>query len=188
MAEVKQDPAVEQAAAREKLEQYWLGKCRYFAEQDGDRIPLPDTMYTEWFTPDGVEREVCIGLDEKNEPIWMPKPDGPPPSNSFDPNTANKSQHDLNPAAHQPTFDYIPPTYNSDTQSGGPSNFDGNAGGDDNPRNPLLEGETPDQYKEVLEEYKAKLDALEAEVKKLKVKPEAKGVEALKKKLNGKPE
>ena len=192
MAEEK--TTVELAEERALLEKAWLGRLRYWAMVDGTRTQMPEFMYTEWYLPPGVEREVCVKLDDKNKPVWMPKPDTPAPPNTFDPNTSSKSQHDINPAAAQPSFDYIPPAYNSDTQSGGPANFDGNAGGDDNPRNPLLEGEVPDQYKEQLDEYKAKLEALEATVQELakpkkKVTPKAKsGVDALKDKINGKSE
>ena len=54
-------------------------------------------------------------------------------------------------------YDYRPPAYNSDTQSGGPSNFDGNMGGDNNPRIPELEGEVAGEYNKKLEDFKAQI-------------------------------
>ena len=170
----EQNNTVENAAAREKLEKYWLGRFRYFTMTGtGDnrtKTQMPEYLYTEWYAPEGVTREVCIELDKNNNPVWVKKEDAPPPPRAFDADVAQPSQHDLNPAAHQPTFDYTPPAYNSDTSSGGPSNFDGNAGGDNNPRNPLLEGEVPEQYKELLKEHVDKLEALEKEHSKLQAK------------------
>lgn len=205
MAEVKEKTTVEIAQERADLEAAWKGRLRYFARVEGTRTQMPETLYTEWYAPEGVEREVCVGLDDKNKPIWMPKPDAPVPPNTFETNTSAQSLHEKSPAAHTPTFDYIPPAYNSDTESGGPANFDGNAGGDNNPRNPLLEGEVADEYKAELDKYKAKLKALEdkvSELAKLKKgessekeppgkKAPAKtktGVDALKDKINGKSE
>lgn len=150
---------VEKAKERERLEKYWLGRMRYWKVEDGARRMVSPNMYTEWFTPEGIEREVCVKLDSKNEPQWMAKPDAPPPPTAFNPDEAGKSQATLNPAAEIPPFDYIPPAYNRDTHSGGPANFDGNAGGAENPRNPLLEGEYPDQYLREKEAHIADLEA-----------------------------
>lgn len=185
MAEEKKETAVEKAAAREKLEKYWLGKYRYSSKIDGVWTQVPDYLYTEWYLPEDTKREVCIELDDNNKPVWMDKPNAPAPPTTFDGMTKNESQHDLNPAAAQPSFDYIPPAYNSDTQSGGPSNFDGQAGGDENPRNPALEGERENHYADELAQYKERLEALEAALKEATAEP-ASGVDALKEKINGK--
>ena len=198
MSEV--NSTVEKAEARAKLVDAYKGLHRYYKIDEGERISLPEYMFNEWYTPEGIFREVCTGLDDKNKPIWIRKDDAPAPKTAFMPETNRKSESQLNPAAAMPPFDYQPPAYASDTESGGPSNFDDNAGGDDNPRNPLLEGEVPDQYKEALDEFREKLLALEAEnvkVKKLLAKqakadkPDTKktsGEDALKKLIdNGKP-
>lgn len=179
------DPAVAIAAERDRLEKYWLGKLRYYSMRDGDRLQLPDYMYTEWYLPEGITREVCVSLDSQNEPMWIPKENAPAPRGTFDPNTNTKSQWELNPTAEMPEFDYTPPAYNSDTHSGGPANFDGQKGGDDNPRNPLLEGETSGQYEAEIADYKARLTAMEETLASLK-SASAKGPEALATLINGK--
>ena len=167
--ETVKDDSVEKLAAREKLENYWKGRYRYFQVSEGQRYQLPAYMYTEWYTPEGIHREVCTGLEpHTNEPIWMPAADAPAPRAAFDPDVSTKSVSQQNPAAAMPPFDYVPPAYASDTQSGGPSNFDGEKGGDDNPRNPLLEGEVPNEYADAVAAFREQLLALEAEVSALK--------------------
>lgn len=201
MTDAVLNATVEQAAAREKLERHWLGRCRYFQTIGNDRVQVPEYMFTEWYTPEGVHREVCVGLTPEGKPKWMPKPDGPPPRGTFSNMTADKSEWEKNPAADMPNFDYVPPAYDSDTHSGGPANFDGNAGGDNNPRNPALEGEVPNHYAEQLAEYQARLADMEAKYEALstaKVAPAkkktaskktaSKGVDGLKDLINGNPE
>jgi hypothetical protein len=193
------NPTVAAAAERDSLKEYWLGRQRYFKVEGDERVYFPEYMYHDWYTPDDVFREVCVALNEHNAPVWRSKEDAPAPAEYFRGDGSGKSSYMSAPAAEAPPFDYTPPAYASDRFSGGPSNFDQKMGGDDNPRNPLLEGEEPGRYQAEMDEFKAKMDALKAEIDSLKAeknpaakatnkKAPAKGVEGLKELINGKPE
>ena len=197
MVDATKNPVVDKAAERERLEKYWLGRKRYYKEEEGERLVLPEYFGTDWYTVEGVKRVICVSLDDKNEPVWAPCPDEPVPVNQFHAITAEESSHMKNPAAAPPPFDYRPPAYASDTHSGGPGNFDGFGGGDSNPRNPAAEGELPKMYADQVEEFKAKLmkeaAATIAEVLEQREESKAddanegeKGIESLKKAMSKK--
>jgi hypothetical protein len=162
--------AIEKSRIREQLTEYWVGRFRYTqTEEDGVKVVLPEFLFTSWYIPEGIVREVCVALDKDNMPIWQHAPDAPVPPEYFIGNSQGEKRalFDDHPAAQPPPFDYKPPAYARDTHSGGPHNFDGVGGAGDNPRNPDLEGEVPGQYQAQLDEYKTELLALRAQVLEL---------------------
>jgi len=155
-------------AQRKALADRHLGSYRYVRHDvDGAVQILPEYMGTPYWCPEGMERQICTDLTEEGKPVWTHCPDAPAPATLGAPAT-NRSSHEDNPAAPTPPFDYKPPAYASDTQSGGPANFDGVAGGRDNPRDPRAEGEVPGQYQKELAEFREALEASVAETAELK--------------------
>ena len=138
---------------------FWAGQVRYYKTDEGIKRIFPEWVGTAYWCPEGLVRETCKGVDMEGMPIWVITPDAPAPAGDFANNNATHSRATENPASPSPPYDYRPPAYASDTQSGGPANFHGNAGGLDNPRNPESEGEVPGELDDKLQQFKAQLDA-----------------------------
>lgn len=153
---VKKPTAAEKAALKEQKEAYYKGRYRYYTVEDGVKTILPDYMATPYYKSEGLEREICYGLDENLEPMWKLCADAPHPARRFGAED-NGPLPNESLVAPPPPFDYQPPAYASDQFSGGPANFDGAAGGMNNPRNPLLEGEIPEQYQASLATFREEL-------------------------------
>ena len=151
----KNTPSPEQAAeARAAREDYWVGRVRYYKIEDGQRIIFPDYMGTSYYKMEGIEREICTRVNEDGSLNWVHAPDAPvPPSFRQD---SEEPVYD-NPVAPRPPYDFKPPAYASDTQSGGPHNFDGRGGAGDNPRDPVAEGEIPGEYQDKLKQFREQL-------------------------------
>ena len=148
--------AAEIEAELRRKQAFWKGKVRYYKMDGGEKRIFPEWMGTPHWAPEGMVREICKNITVEGNPIWVIAPNAPHPQGQFQA-PASHSIHDENPAAPSPPYDYRPPAYASDTQSGGPANFDGNAGGNDNPRNPDVEGETPGEYDQKLMEFQKTL-------------------------------
>lgn len=146
-----------------ELQKYWTGAVRYYKMDEGVKRILPEWVGTPYWAPEGLVREICKGITRAGTPVWVVAPDAPHPRGQFQ-ESASHGRESENPAAPSPPYDYRPPAYASDTQSGGPANFDGNAGGRDNPRNPEVEGEVPGEYDEKLEDFRASLMSAAASV------------------------
>ena len=167
MATAAKKAGISPAERKKKADKY-LGTYRFIRhDPDGGNQIFPEYMGTPYWCPDGMTREICTDISAEGKPVWTICPDAPAPNNLGAP-AANRSSHEDNPAAPTPPFDYKPPAYASDAQSGGPANFDGVAGGRDNPRDPRAEGEVPGQYQKELAEFRSALEASVAETAELK--------------------
>lgn len=168
---------VDKAVKLDQLRDYWIGQHRYFKYDEGVLIELPPYLFNDWYKgeDDSIVRKTCVHVKDDGELVWKENvPDAPVPRENFSDYSDNSSSHSDNPAAVTPMFDYVPPAYNRDENSGGPANFDGEMGGDDNPRNPEIEGEIVDQYKKEVaafrEAMKAEMQSLRDQVQALKDK------------------
>ena len=150
----------------EQLRKHYIGTIRGIRrESEGANQIIPAFMMNPYFTPEGITKQVCVDIDlVTGQPIWKDTVDEPAPPGAYMQSDQNISSHTDMPAAFTPPYDYRPPAHASDTQSGGPANFDGNGGGNNNPRNPVLEGETADQYKKEVAEYREQMLALQSQV------------------------
>lgn len=131
---------------------------------------FPDVMFDEYSCPDDITRQVCHGKDDNGDKIWRELPDRPRPGvevqrrNTGEDNFAPVAQFDSaiadipddDTGFVEPYDTYLEP-WAADRTSGGPSNFHGNAGGDENPRDPVAEGEGKDAYKNAFEQYAKEL-------------------------------
>lgn len=180
-------------ALRKRLIEANVGRTRYKQIDEGQTVYHGDYMGTEYWCPENLTRERCVdmkpGVNDRGEPImvpvWVEVPDAPAPLSEFGPSGARAS-HNEDPAAAAPAFDWQPPAYASDTQSGGPANFHGNAGGPDNPRDPNNEGEVPGQYQAMLAEFREQLAANTSRVKEMEaviLSGDAKQLAAFQKKI-----
>lgn len=143
-AKQKKDLAEKEAELR-RLQKHWKGQVRYIKVEDGQTLVFPDWVGTSYWHPEDLTRQVCKEVNMEGKPEWIHAPNQPWPQ-ALAERPASHSRLDENPAAPSPPYDYLIPAYASDTQSGGPANFDGNAGGLDNPRDPRIEGEVPGEY------------------------------------------
>lgn len=155
-AKAKQ-PAVPEGPTKEELQakhEFWSGQVRYYKVDEGERRYFPEWVGTPYWAPEGLTRQICKGITVDGDPLWVIAPDAPAPAIEFARSGTGHSRETENAAAPSPPYDYRPPAYASDTQSGGPANFHGNAGGLDNPRNPVAEGEIPGERDESLAAFK----------------------------------
>lgn len=162
---VKKPTAKEVQEALAAKNDYWKGQTRYIKIDEGERIVLPEYVGTPYWCPEGLTREICKGIakDAPYNPIWIVAPDAPVPAGQFNVSqSVAYTRATENHAQPSPPFDYRPPAYASDTQSGGPANFDGNMGGMDNPRTPEMEGEVPGERDEALAKFQQVLAAASA--------------------------
>lgn len=162
MAAKRNNP--QEAAALKQLKakaDFWKGKYRYLRYENGQWVKFPGFVGTAFYTdPDQkLRRQVCSGLNDAQTALkWVDMPDAPETPRDFTVQKAKPvdEKHLIEPT---PPFDWRPPSYNSDTHSGGPANFDGYGGGADNPRNPELEGEVQGEHQSRLEAFQAEVAA-----------------------------
>lgn len=115
---------------------------------------FPDVMFDEYSCPPGIRRQVNHGTDEQGNKDWRYLDDKPRPGieiqrrSTGEDNFAPVAMFDSAlQEAPQDRVDYVEAfdtflePWAADRNSGGPSNFHGNGGGDDNPREPVTEGE-----------------------------------------------
>lgn len=132
---------------------------------------FPDVMFDEYSCPPDVRREVSHGKDEDGNKIWKELPDRPRPGIEVQRRSTGEDNFAPVPMFDSAVSDEVEDTrfvenfdtylepWASDRTSGGPSNFHGNAGGDDNPRDPRAEGESEGDYQAAFAEYAKQLPA-----------------------------
>lgn len=150
-------PTQKELAALQEKHDFWVGQTRYKKVDEGQTRYFPDWVGTPFWAPEGLIREICKGVDMQGEPIWLIAPDAPAPAGEFAAESKSYTRATEDHSVPSPPYDYRPPAYASDTQSGGPANFHGNAGGPDNPRNPETEGEVPGEREDALAAFQAVL-------------------------------
>lgn len=130
---------------------------------------FPDIMFDLYSCPANVRREVLHHRDEEGNEDWRELRDRPRPGvevqhratgeDNFAPVAMFDSQvsEEVEDTRFVENYDAYLEPWSTDTTSGGPSNFHGNAGGSDNPRDPEAEGDIPGGYEQAFARYAAQL-------------------------------
>lgn len=126
-----------------------VGDVRY-VHRETNHV-YPDSMFDLHYCPPELRREIYRGEDR-----WDELDHKPMRSVHFQ---ARDEVED--PFAPVAPYDTPLSAWASD-RSGGPSNFHGNGGGDDNPRDPVAHGEKPGDLAEALGEYQKQREGSES--------------------------
>lgn len=114
-------------------------------------VIYPDFLFTEFGCPSNVRRERLHAIEGDKE-IWVEQRNKPMPGIEVQQRGSSEEVED-----YVMDFDTPIDAWASDTHSGGPSNFHGNGGGDDNPRIPSMEGEQPGDFETAMQEFNESL-------------------------------